>query len=270
MKLPPLFSFFFVVLMATALSSGTAAAFTVVIEHLDHTNPGTEGWATVGGAVGVTAGPVANDLGTGIDAWSVDDPTTAPNSVLFYEFTPTGSDLVDASTNGWSYEVTLRVVDTPENPDRATFADFISDATRWRMDFGSNSSGDPIVLLQTGVSGVDDIGTTFTLVGGGSGYHTYELRYDPALATADLYIDGIEYVSDYPGMSDTTAGPRITFGAGQATETGHGHFSLARFTIESAAVPSISARGMGVLVFALVVGGLFAIERRNQEPATTA
>ena len=238
--------------------AGLAGAQTVLIEHVDDNDPVAEGWSTVGAGVGVITGPVTNDLGSGVDAWSVDDTTTATDSVRFYGFDPSGSEVGDAVANGWRYEIGIRVVDTPENPDRATFADFIDDTTRWRMDFGSDVSGDPQVLLQTGLDGLYDTGILYTLVGGGSGYHTYELRYDPVAGDADLFIDGVERVSGYTGFANASGGPRITFGAGQATETGHGHFSLARFTIAAApsAVPALSAVPLVVLGCALVAGAM--------------
>jgi len=251
------------VMVLAAVAPIPVLADTTLIEHLGANDPALEGWSTVGGGANVLTGPVLNDLGLGIDAWSVDDGTTAVNSVRFYDFTPSGSQVADADTHGWCRIVRLRVGDTPETPDRAIFTDYSSESTRWRMEFGSDRQGDPIVLLQTGLNGVDDEGTLFTLSGGGDGYHTYELRYDPLLDSADLYIDGTERVSGYAGYPDTSNGPRITFGAGQATAIGHAHFSLARFrTVDPPQPVPSSTRALEIaLPLALIACALVAIRQ---------
>ena len=56
--------------------------------------------------------------------------------------------------------------------------------------------GDPIVELVTDNS---QGGISFVLEGSGGGYHSYELIYDPLAASADLFVDGIEQISDYTG-----------------------------------------------------------------------
>jgi hypothetical protein len=231
----------FVTAWALSLASASSQAATL-IEHTGADDPVTEGWTVSGAGVGVVVGPVIDDGGSGIDAWGINDTTTAAGSTRLYSFVPTVDDLASAA-NGWTLRVRLRVVETPEDPDRATAVDFISDTTRYRMDFGSDPSGDPIVLLQTGLAGGNDTGPSVTLTGGGDGYHTYELRFDPVGASADLWIDGVELFSNYTGFADVTAGPRIAFGAGQATRTGNANFNQVRFTVAPACDADIDGDG---------------------------
>lgn len=197
----------------------------VFIQHVGQADPTTEGWTGDLG-VGVTEGPIANDLG--LDAWSIDDSTTAANSTRLYTFVPSPVIVSAVRNHGWRLRARLRVVDTPENADRAIIAEFIDGTTRWRMDFGSQPDGDPIVLLQTGVSAAgDDTGLVFALEGGGNGYHLYEMVFDPASQTVDLFIDGLERVSNFMGMA--TGITRVAFGSGQSNQAGHANWNLVQF-----------------------------------------
>jgi hypothetical protein len=44
-------------------------------------------------------------------------------------------------------------------------------------------------------------------------YHSYELRYDPGLQTADLWIDGTQRVTGYRGLSQFQGDGDFLFGA---------------------------------------------------------
>lgn len=60
-----------------------------IIAHTDSADPTTEGWTSAAGAGGVSVSAVMDDQGSGIDAWSVNDFSTADGSFLTYQFTPT-------------------------------------------------------------------------------------------------------------------------------------------------------------------------------------
>lgn len=138
--------------LALLLPSEPAQGSTIVIEHSGNADPTTEGWDDPGVGSAVTAGPVTNDFG--LDAWFVNDASTAPGSgARVYLFMPPADVVSEALTSGWVLTARLRVVNISDLPDRALFVEFIDGTTRWRMDFGSQADGDPIVLLQTGVSG---------------------------------------------------------------------------------------------------------------------
>jgi len=217
---------------------------TIIISHVGSADPATEGWvAPVSGCVVV--GPVYNDRG--LDAWSVNDTSTVSGSgTAVYRFVPSAAVISAVLSGGWKLSAQLRVVNAPENPDRASFVDFIDGATRWRMDFGADTSGDPIVLLQDGVDeNGNDTGTPFTLVGGGNGYHLYQLIYDPASATVDLFVDGSERVSNFAGM--TTAITRIAFGAGQEAQTGNVNFNLVQLIPEPATLSLLALGGLAMM-----------------------
>ena len=56
------------------------------------------------------------------------------------------------------------------------------------------------------------------LEGGGFGYHLYELTFAPVAGSADLFIDGVERLSDYVGPATATS--RVLWGADTSFDTG--------------------------------------------------
>jgi hypothetical protein len=70
----------------------------------------------------------------------------------------------------------------------------------------------------------------FALEGAGDGYHLYQLRYDPVSASADLFVDGVERLSNYFGVPGINV-PRVGWGAGGGPGTGQGNFAAVRFAV---------------------------------------
>jgi hypothetical protein len=128
------------------------------------------------------------------------------------------------------------------------------------MGFGSEADGDPIVLLfDGGGSHPNFTGPRYTLQGAGSTYHRYDLVFDPVNDSADLFVDGVERVSDFPGyaLAATTFG----FGNGSSADTGQGNFNAVQFIV----VPEPAS----VLLFglAIVVTGVFFNRRHGKDRA---
>ena len=111
--------------------------------------------------------------------------------------------------------------------------------TSYALAFGTESDGDPIVRAMTGQSGNTILGPTFTLQSAGSGYHLYELIYDPVAGSADLFVDGIERISDFEGLALVVA-PNVGWGAGSSADVGEGRYNLVQFEVTS--VPEASVR----------------------------
>jgi cysteine-rich repeat protein len=179
------------------------------------TDPSTAGWTLVGPGTGVAAGPIAGDRG--LDAWNVDDNSTASGSTLTYvipEATLAG-DLAEAAADGWTLRLRLRVVEIPDGTDFSVQSEFADGSTRWNLRFGSDAWGNPI--LQT------IGGTTVDLSDLDDGYHWYELTFDPDAGTADLFVDGTLRLTDDPGGA--IALTRLNFGSGQSSTVGRGHYA---------------------------------------------
>lgn len=225
-----------VALLWLPLSANAAPLF----QHLGASDPTTEGWTAVG-AGGVTTGPVLNDLGTGLDAWSTDDDLTVASGFNSrgYTGTPSAGDLADMASFGWTLSGRLRVVDADvvsANPV-STFGAAITMSVDDGMDlysfqFGIDGSGNALVKAPTGTfiaSNGHPIGTGPQFTATGSGYHLYTVVFDPVAGNVDLFIDGIEVLSNHEGLASSS--PTVFFGAGDSQATGHANWNEVTFSI---------------------------------------
>jgi hypothetical protein len=222
---------FFVTLALTG-----AAQAELIFEHLGSTNPTAEGWNQLGPFTGATfAGPVTNDLGLGIMAWSTFDGSTLDGSYIDYFQNPTPSQQLSADS-GWNLSTTMRVVNSPDSPDESIFSAFFTGSRSYLLGWGSDAAGDPIVLLATAFTPTGPTGPTFTLSGYGPGYHVYDLFADSTTAGATLVVDGNVIATGYMGAA--TAFPAtVDWGAGASLTVGHGHFSRVAFSVGESSVP---------------------------------
>lgn len=215
--------------------AGTAGATTILV-HSGALDPTTEGWTQFTGTGGGTsAAPVLNDLGSGYDAWAIDDNSTAFDTGLYYLQATSDAVIAEGNAAGWRLSVRVRVVNTPDalvnvagfglaSAVSAMYRDGLRD---WYLGIGSQADGDPIVRMPGG--------TTFNLEGGGSGYHLYELVYDPSVTSAKLFIDGIERASGLVGAANSQK--RVLFGATTSPDAGQGNYNLVRFATSPAPIP---------------------------------
>lgn len=242
---------FFLVAASFAFVPTTAHAAATLL-HEGANNPTTEGWTAFASANALTsAGPVLNDLGTGLDAWSVDDTSSAFDTLRYYNQLIAPAEVAIGASAGWRLSVNLRIVDAPD--ELVTVAGFglagtisalYRDATRdWYLGFGSEADGDPIVRLPGG--------STFTMAGGGSGYHLYELVFDPSAGSADFFIDGVERVSNVVGSITSATHNSVLWGAATSPDDGTGNFNYVRFANSPAPIPEPSV--------ALLVGAGLAL-----------
>lgn len=216
----------------------------IIFQHEGNANPTTEGWTHIDSGIGATAGSVTNDQGSGIDAWFTDDDGLTGQSFEFYNQTPTSSQIVAAGSLGWTLRARVRVVDIPDAVDFSVFAGYRDGSTEWEMIFGSKSNGDPVVRLSTG----PNIGPEYILEGSQGGYHSYDLVYDPITSSADLFVDGIERISNYFGRTDGL-GATVHFGAGQSDTTGRGNWNQVQWEVKSIPEPCVATL---ILVCSLV------------------
>lgn len=217
------------------LGATRALAAGVQFEHVGSADPVTEGWSATVTGLGVSIGPVTNDLGLGIDAWSVADSSTvvSPNSTKQYQVFPDPAQIAEASSKGWRLSTTIRMLAGNFGSFESIITLYQDGTTSWGLRFDAELDGDPVVTLTDG--------QTFVLQGvGDQSYHTYSLVYDPDTGTADLFVDGVERISDTTGVPASLT--RITWGAGASDGTGHGHFSSVSWRILDPvhAVPALS------------------------------
>ena len=75
--------------------------------------------------------------------------------------------------------------------------------------------------------------------------------------TADLFVDGIERLSDYSGNTINSGATQIQFGAAHSNSTGHANYNLVQFST----VPEPSS-----LAGFLVAGVCIVIGHRRRNP----
>lgn len=243
----------------------TVASATILGQHLGAADPTSEGFALVNTFASVATGPVINDLGSGLDAWAVDDNGTALGDAGWYAHALSPGQVAGAAAFGWRLSTRLRIVDAPDPApsapgigfDASPFVAYRDGTTSFQIHFGAEADGDPLVHVATAFA-PSPAGTVFTLQGGGSGYHLYELVYSP-LGGLDLFIDGTERLSDLPAAPLVVVSPAFMFGAGSSCCTGQGNFNLVRF--ESFAPDEVPEPGS---LYGLAVGliALGALRRR--------
>ncbi len=195
--------------------------------HQGRDTPAAQGWTVNPGTLprSVQTGGVIDG---GVDAWAVDDGSTEPGSTLFYSVIPSQRQIDEGLDGGWTLAVDLRVpTDARRDVEGSPFAGYRDGQTLWQMSYGLDANGDTIVRLVTDV--VTGAGPVVTLPGNDE-FRTFELRYDPASGTCDLFVDGIEEFTDYTG---TPLDQRIIlFGAGASADAGRGHFARVQLTLD--------------------------------------
>jgi hypothetical protein len=258
-----------VLVSACAISLGAEAALVYV--HNGALDPVTEGWAADANShTGTTAGPVYNDLGSGYDAWAVDDNSTAAGSLRYYfEDLSATTHHADTAANGWRLSVRLRIVNASDGfttvsgfGTASTIAAYYrtgdsdpgpaNNSRDWYLGFGSQADGDPLIRLPNSTGG------TYTFEGGGSGYHLYELVYDPTALSADFFIDGVEEVSNIVGNLSPYSGQLVAWGATTSPDAGQGNFNYVRF-----ATTSVVPLPPAVLLFVSGIAALAGIRRQT-------
>lgn len=226
----------------------------LVAQHEGNSDPASEGWTVLSsGVTPVAEGPVSNDFG--LDAWNMEN--LPGNGFKLYEQEVPVAQRLLGDTNGWTLRANLRVIAGEETPGGGIWLEYSTIFRRFIMAIGHQPDGDPVVRLpSTSSAGVFE-GLSFAIEGIGSGYHLYELVYDPQTTTADLLVDGVEVVSDYAG----TAGIRdsVFWGVGTPT-TGNANYNL----VELVVVPEPSGLSIGV-VPTIVLFASRKNNRRNHE-----
>ncbi|MGK7876463.1 MAG: PEP-CTERM sorting domain-containing protein [Xenococcaceae cyanobacterium] len=250
------------VISATTLllvSNVNGAKAIVLFEHTGSADPTTEGWtfrSTI--APGNSVDPVINDLGLGIDAWSTDDNSTESGSRLLYSQDTNASLNNDALTFGWKLSTNLRVIDIPDDPFGSIVTGYRNETQSFQLLVGSDSNGD--VIVTAGFLTIDEL-QPVTLSGvSANEYHLYELVFEPASNTADIFLDGNLVIADYSGFNLPDASPSLLknavfFGSGSSADTGQANWNSVSFEIEQSVPEPSTLLGLG-LALGLGAGSL--------------
>jgi PEP-CTERM motif len=226
----------FVALAITFIAHGQG----VIIQHSGATDPTTEGFGLNMGAGSV--GPLNNDQG--VNAWVTAIPSGS--STLEYTESLTSQQETEVVGQDWTMSAILRVVQSSSTLGNI-FVGFSTGAQTFDLEFGSESNGDPFVRASTT--------PVFILSGAGSTYNGYQLIYNATTGMADLWVNGIEKISDITGTQSSQAAG-LAWGIAQS---GASPFQ-ANWNLVSLSVPEPST----IFLFFLGSGVLFYV-RRNRK-----
>ena len=173
--------------MLALLLCGVAVAQEVVRQHTGATDPLSEGFR-LGLGGGSSVGPLANDLGRA--SWSLKSEGYPVN----YSLALSSQEQAAVAGQELAYAGTLRIV-----KGRNIYMVLYAGTTRFVLGFDQQSDGDPVVSAESGPP--FSLDPVFVFEGAGPGYHTYELAYCAASASAALWVDGIERVNSLPSVS---------------------------------------------------------------------
>lgn len=208
--------------LLSLLAVSSLSAQTVLFSHYGFTGPGIEGWVVEAGPASegqVFVGPYPDPVGP-TDAFVINDASSAPGATWRYREPLSPDALAVAQSVGWTLRVEVRVHASSDPVDFATAAEVVTGARRHLLRFGSDAAGNALVRLDDGP----------TVTAAGSGYHLYELVFDPGTATADLFVDGVERISDGVGLVDATD-PRVAWGSLEDVSVGRGNWSLVEWVV---------------------------------------
>lgn len=205
---------------------------------------GIQPWIEVGAGNG-TVGPSNG-------GWNINTTSTTPGNDHSYRVTPTVADVQSGYALGWNLTtvVELPTIASPNNAKSVSYVSgdgsFGSNSRVWRMDFGTDGSGNAIVQLAT------PTGSLSYSVGSG-GYHQYSLVYDPLTTSASLFVDSslTPALTGYTGRDVGAVGfASVGFGDQAGSFTGN-----ATYQVVSLVIPEPSCVGAMALASAVLVGG---------------
>ena len=217
-------------LMATILVVGCCGLTTNmyaadVFLHQGNADPLTEGWLHNEGLDSLV-GPLTGDMG--YDAWYVDDNSTISGSADYYYQWLTPEQTAGGLAAGWRATIRVRVTDLADTMHGSVHFNYRTENWRWQFNFGSDNLGS-----QTGLAMGADVypPTGVSVVAGDSGYHLYEIVFDPGSGFADVFIDGVERISNWQGYAMPLYTPYVSFGSLASIDTGQGNYNLVRLDI---------------------------------------
>ncbi|MDD4102881.1 MAG: hypothetical protein PHU80_09680, partial [Kiritimatiellae bacterium] len=130
------------------------------------------------------------------------------------------AEVAAANAYGWRLTMRLRGVNANDAVDGSVSAQIATAPNLYSISFGSDAAGNAKVQVTNG---------SVHTIPGGSGYHLYELEYDPVSGTASLKCDGALLQAGLVKSSNTME--RVLWGANQTPSTGCGHYELVQFNI---------------------------------------
>lgn len=242
------------------------AAF--VISHVGSTDPTFEGFTPTSFAAPSAVGPLLNDLGH--PAWMITGSAQS-SQYAYYSGALTATQRADIASYGFVLTMNARVLrglaPAYDSTSHVTIADAFVDtgAKRLEIDLGIDVNGDTVVALPTSIDNsgpggsIQSPGQSFTLIGSGSTYHTYQLIFDPLTQLADLSVDGIVRLQGYGGHTTHVGDLGLVW---HAFSGGQGNFNF----VQVVSVPE----PVTIAMLSIGIAGITLSQRRSQNQETLA
>ena len=215
-------------ILAPNLADGQESIITF---HSGYNDPTMEGFSLM--LASASVGAVTNDLG--FDAWTTAVP--ANGLYAFYREALTSQQTAQLSGQNWTLSLTLRVAAV--DPNERSSVIFGSGSHEYDIFFGAQSNGDPIVSVGN---------ISYTLNGAGSSYNDYQLIYNAASDTADLYVNGIDRISNVTHTTYSGLGV-LDFGSGQQAGPAQVNWNLISLSIPEPTAAALLLFGGGTLFY---------------------
>jgi tRNA A-37 threonylcarbamoyl transferase component Bud32 len=211
------------VVLASAIGARVVLPYYVapvrIVEKVGAFDPRQEGFLVHGTATGTVAVNAQRD---GYDAWRAFGST--PSDYYYAPLTNAQKRL--AMSRGWTLTAIVRA------EEGATFAhaDFTGYGRRYGVAVIREADMDRVLLQTQIVPATEGLDLRLPHVNGA--YHRYELRYDPSLETASLWIDGTKRLDHFRGLTQFQEDTGLFFGAGPyMSDRGAGSFQSIRLEI---------------------------------------
>jgi hypothetical protein len=208
----------------------------------DPTSPAGGNWSlTMNIDPNVSTNAIADDLGSGYNAWQIQD-----NSIVNGDFAEyiqqISTNLEDnARQSGWVLSVRSRMAENL-GTSVAMFAIYYDyQMNRYALNFNVNGNNDLVV-------GSDFASYTVTSDSSGQGFHLHQVVYDPASATASYYFDGTLIVSGIPKSNVASSVAQLMFGAASSAGEGAMNYNLVDWSAVNGPVLSIALNGVNINV----------------------
>ena len=180
-----------------------------VIRQFGAVDPASYGWFFNRVVPTVIQGPI-DDLA--LPAWQIEDLSTDSGSRGWWAFLLGPAVAERARDEGWCLDAQVSVTNEFGEGD-TQFIAYMATSQTFRLMLRQEPMG------VTRVTFVSDIAPSPSFITAPGVFHDYRLVFDPATQTADLWVDGVEVISDQVGELITNIpGPR--FGVHEAGKTG--------------------------------------------------
>lgn len=218
-------------IFVAALNSA-AGQGTMITLHSGYNDPTSEGFNL--GLASTSVGPVTNDLG--MNAWTTAVPTNGLYALYSEGLSANQTALL--SGQNWVLSLNLRVVGV--DTSGRTWVNFGSGSDEFSISFGAGTNGDPFVQIGH---------QSYTLNGVGSTYNNYQLVYDATSDMADLYIDGVDRISDVTHTSLLESAGALYFGSGTQAGPAQANWNLISLNVPEPSSAAVLLLGGGALFY---------------------